>query len=73
MLKRLAKLLYYIVLAIALIPMIALPTIQHGVIGWFIGTGCVINTLLLMALLEASINWIVNGEFKVLQEKQCDE
>lgn len=63
-LKRLLHGVYWVFLAFAVFLIVGGPTYQHGLIGWFIGTGMVLNIVVAMALIESVIRWLITGEYK---------
>ena len=61
---RILQSIWFVLMAIAVLIFVILPTYQFGFVGWCAGIGLLLHVIILTWLAESLINYIVNGEFK---------
>lgn len=64
-LYRIFCIIWYFCLMFIVGLVLIIPTAHHGLTGWFIGCGIIINALMMLMLFDCTINYIIRGKFEL--------
>lgn len=62
--ERILQVIWTLFLLIIACAFVGIPTYKLGLIGWFIGIGFLMTVIIILWILEATINYIIYGFFK---------